>query len=224
MKKIIYLAIFTSALLVSCKKEKLEKKTISSLTLVNACSDVPVLFAQIDENPGAYQIGWYDFKIATIPEGNHRVMIYPESDNEKLAFQGNIDVHSGELFSLFVFGTQLHLENLLLKERPFKIYEENKCGVRVINLSPGSEPVNINLVEAGNHIQFPELAYKQISDFKVYEASQDQVFTFEVRRASDNSLVTSIGTTLPLHQNVTFIINGTQADNNINIYPFNHFK
>jgi len=224
MKKILYMSMIGMLLLASCKKDKIQEKPLSTLTVFNATTDVPVFLAEIDKNPATSRIGYYDSNNVIVDPGSHEISVYPENDKSKIANIGDVNFKAGELWSLFIFGPINNLENRLVKEKAFQIYEKNQCGVRFMNVSAGSQPLNVELVEASNEVQFSNVAYGELSAFKVYNTMPDQLFTFEVRKVSDNSLVTSFITTLPLHQNMTLAITGSESSQNIVVFPFNHFR
>jgi hypothetical protein len=79
-------------------------------------------------------------------------------------------------------------------------------------LSPNSTPLNITLSTSTTVNEVSNLAYKQYTDFKTYPGLYNSAYTFQIRAASNPSVVLttfSLTTaTVPRFANITVVIRG----------------
>jgi len=113
-------------------------------------------------------------------------------------------------YSLFLTGTSLSaIDNVLIKETYTRMYTDSVCGVRFINLAPGSNPISVNLKGSSNGSEVPSLAYKAYSDFVKYAAkSVNATYVFEFRDAATGNLIKSYTLKTPYFHNVTLVLRG----------------
>jgi len=143
-------------------------------------------------------------------------------------------------YTLFLCGQAPTIESIFKEEAYPAPYLDSIMGVRVINLSPNSTPVNITQASNSGVNLFGNVAYKQITEFKPVQLRAvipDGSLTFEVRSAADPSTVLT-SYTLPVNpewmyptvsialqrfRNITIIIKGLQGtttgDNAFGTYP-----
>lgn len=120
-------------------------------------------------------------------------------------------------YSLFLTGTSpTTIENVLIKESYLRTYPDSTCGVRVINLAPGSNPISVNIKGNANGSEVSSLAYKALSDFKTHPAKKvNTSYIFEFRDAGTGSIITTYTLATPFFHNVTLclrgIVNGSPA-------------
>ena len=128
-----------------------------------------------------------------------------------LYYQNNLDVSSGSNYSLFLTGASPSaLDNILIKENYKQTYADSVCGVRIINLAPGSNPISVNLAGNPNGSEINNLAYKGYSNFVQHPAKNaNSTYIFEFRDAASGTLITSYMLNTPYFHNVTLALSGT---------------
>lgn len=119
-------------------------------------------------------------------------------------------------YSLFLTGTSPStVESVLIKENYTRNYADSVCGVRFINLSPGSNPISVNIKGSANGSEVTSLAYKAYGDFKQYPAkSANKIILFEIRDAATGTLLyptngNGFSLPVPYFHNVTLAYRGT---------------
>ena len=115
-----------------------------------------------------------------------------------------------EVYSLFVAGQIGSTTGLLIKDE-IPYYTDSTFGVRFINLIPNSPPLNVTLSTITPSVnEVSNLGYLQYTDFKIYPGkAANTSYTFQVRKASDNSIVASFTLSpVPRFANVTLVIKG----------------
>lgn len=122
----------------------------------------------------------------------------------------NIVVDNTSNYSLFLTGTSTAaVENVLIKETYTRTYADSVCGVRFINLAPGSNPISVNIKGSANGTETTSLAYKAYSNFVQHPAKKiNPSYIFEFRDAATGSLITSYTLNTPYFHNVTLCLRG----------------
>lgn len=192
---------------ISCKKEKTPDGA-ASLTVIHAVVGAKSLRTNFTgTNPINYSranrlsYGTYSplsNRYNTIP-GNLSLGLYQEPDtlakNQPL-FLLNMNLPKGSINSLFLTGTLDAPESLLIQDQvPYYPAGDSAMGIRFINLSPGSDPISVNIggMNPGSTVQ--SLAYKNTSDFikfAIYQGQPDIVF--EIRDKQTGDLLTQYKT------------------------------
>lgn len=128
-------------------------------------------------------------------------------------YSQTLSVDNTSRYSLFLTGTSLTaIDNVLIKENYTQTYADSVCGVRFMNLAPGSNPISVNLQGNATGSEAAGLAYKAYSDFKQYPAkSANASYTFEFRDASTGTLITTYRLSTPYFHNVTLCLRGAPA-------------
>jgi hypothetical protein len=87
---------------------------------------------------------------------------------------------------------------------------DTTAGIRFINLSPDSPPLNITLSTSPTVNEVSNLRYKQYTDFKSYPANYNSSYIFQVRDTTGNLLksYTLRASSFPLFANITLVIRG----------------
>jgi len=191
--------------IISCNKDEFSFSPLSSLVVINAISggDVVNLGSNsipIENNYYAklrVQAGENDLYIWPVGDSIHPYYTYPKFNAEDRG-----------VYSLFLCGTLVTgVEGILLKES-LPYHGDSTCGVRFINLNPSGTALNITMSATPNINEVSGLKYKQYTDFKTYPATNlHPMYTFEIRRASDNMILTTYDLYTPFFANVTLVIN-----------------
>ncbi len=76
-------------------------------------------------------------------------------------YSQSLTVDNNTNYSLFLTGASpAAIESVLIKETYPRAYADSVCGVRFINLSPGSNPISVNIKGNINGSEVTSLAYK----------------------------------------------------------------
>jgi len=164
---------------VSCKKE-LSTENITSLTIVNALPGNRVMLADLSGKPANQFTGdGVLFLYYGVYDPGSRLSIplkeqplafykYPFVAGDQPLYQLSLNPKAGEINTLFVTGTQNHPEHLLVNEQPpYYTVKDSLVGLRLINLSAGSNPVQVKVSGPGlsKPIISNNLAYKSFTTY-----------------------------------------------------------
>lgn len=165
--------------------------------------------------------------------GSQVVYIYPQSDSSKPYFNKRFNFSFGDFYSIFLAGQFPTIDTVIIKE-DIPIRTDSSFGIRFINLSPNAPAVNITLSTSTSINEFTNIGYKTATTFKTYPAkfTSPASFTFQVRNAASNVLITSttitgasLTTGIPRFHDITLIlrglIGGTPA---VGLTRINHFR
>lgn len=201
MRKFNINAILLICLLViaftSCKKEEQVVRIISSLKIINAVPDAaPYLLADLRNgsntdlffSSGAifkYGDAGQDAKISTEKEVLPlAVYLFPDTlPTNKPLFDLKLQLPKGSINSLFLLGTVSQPDyKLVTAIPPGHDGLGNTFGLRFANLSYQSKPVSVSVLDNGEEKVLDGLAYKDVSDYKKYDASANgDNLTFQFR-------------------------------------------
>lgn len=207
LAKLIPVVLFAPILLVCCDKDEIKLTPLSSLTLVNVVnSGQPVRIGSNRLIVSNNNNGQFSFRA-----GNNNLYIWPVTDSLHPYYNQPLSTGSGEIYSIFLSGDTTAVDGVVVKDNiPYR--QDSSFGVRFINLSSGSSPVKINLMDSPGISEFGNLSYKQISDFKSFPAlAASTGFTFEVRLVTTDSLLTSTeisSNNIPRFRNITLVYRG----------------
>jgi hypothetical protein len=125
-------------------------------------------------------------------------------------YNTTLAVDNSSNYSLFLTGTSPStIESVLIKESYPYAYADSTCGVRFINLAPGSSPVSVNVKGSANGSEVNTLAYKAYSGFVKHPAKKlNPNYIFEFRDATTGALISSYTLTTPYFHNVTLVLRG----------------
>jgi hypothetical protein len=224
-------AVSVFAMLASgCEKNDVPSVPVSSITIANVVigganarlGSNTVTILNINNNASA------NF---TLPVGGNKLYVWPEGDSLHPYFNGTVTTGNKEIYSLFITGTPASPDTLLLNES-IPERSDSSFGARFINLSPGSPAVKVTLSTSTTTSEFGNIGYKQVSAFKSYPAlATNTAYTFQVRNASTDALITSItitGTTIatgiPKFKNISLLLRGVVAGSPVaGVTRVNHF-
>jgi hypothetical protein len=203
------------ALYGSCKKDTYVNKGIASLNVINASINTPwlyVYFTFADSNYFEQQTPVYfgTNEVYSPLPGQSPLSLISSSDTIKPLFRTTIRVNPGDIYSLYISGIGRQVDTLYQKEN-IPLYSDSVAGLRFVNLSPGSEPMSVNL--EGNppgQPEFANLGYRQISDFKNYSTSGGITnHNFEIRDQLTGNLLSTYSWDFSSFKNYTLVIAGS---------------
>lgn len=239
--KLLLTTLFITALpiavaLSSCSKTD-DAPTPASVTVIHAMpKGKPIILVLGDTN----NIAWFT-SAKTVAYGSATAyspiakeipyFITQTSDSTKRIVKGNLDLLSGKMYSLFVAGDTTQPETVLLQDNiPF--HQDSSTGVRFINLSPASLPINVNIKgNVASKTEFSGIAYKQATEFKDYAGTTPNAITgkyiFEVRNQANDSLLLTYTWSFNLFRNYTLVLAGSVTTAGkptaLKLFPVNHF-
>jgi hypothetical protein len=189
----------------SCKKDNYKAPSVATLTVVNAVVGAPGIKIRdiigVVPNNGYSAVG--------VRSGDMDLYVWPLDDSLH-PFYTDPKFYAEErgAYSLFLAGQSSNVTGILLQEN-FPYHSDSTCGVRFINLSPNSPAINITLTATPTVNEVSSLAYLQNTDFKIYPAKASNAsYSFQIRKASDNSLLLTVPLATPRFANVTLVIRG----------------
>jgi len=205
MKKNFYAVISIAVLFLgsACKKDNVDYRSTANIYVVNATVDG----GAIKVNPGAGK--GFTYKTATDQvfgtgavygafTGNTNITIVSSADTTKTIFNRTINLQP--INTLYLAGQSPNIDTLYRVEKNFPyisqsqatLNPDNSMYIRFVNLCPNSPAVNINIRNSTTN-EATNLTYKGITDFVKYPAlTTTPNYVFEVRNATDNSLITSV--------------------------------
>lgn len=215
MKKILKpvgFLMFLSLTIFSCKKDVFETTSLASLTIVNTVTGgTTAKFGSLSNNINNNAASYF-----TIFTGNPDIYVWPVTDSLMPYYNSNkaIAVADRDYFTLFLTGTTSSPEGILVKE-DLQPYGDSVLGVRFVNLSPNSTPVNVTLSTSTTVNEFESISYKQFSMFKLFPAVKSvSSYNFQVRSASNpGTILSSMTISLtasgaPRFRNLTLVFRG----------------
>jgi hypothetical protein len=216
---------------IACKKET-KLFDACSVTVVNAIvGSNPIItdFNQVHPIATYYatatQINYSSFYQFSMRSGSYSFVAYQTTDTLTSIY--NVANHEKEfdflpkgIYTIFLCGQVtpiLKSEAVIVSENiPAYSSTDSVMGIRFINLSPGSDPVNVTLSTSTNINEVSNLVYKNISIFKSYSTTAAiNSYTFQFRDPITNSIITSI--------TLSGINNGTGSNTSSNNYRFRNF-
>jgi hypothetical protein len=169
----------------------------------------------------------YGAMIFGITDGSTNVTLFSTSNVAKPYYSNTVNAENGGIYSAFLTGSNDAPESVWIKENIPGFYTDSVVGVRLINLSPNSSPVNLVLASDNTTSIFSGVAYKQITGFlklplkKVVPAGS---VSFQIRDAATNDLLTtytlptavnsaypSVSIALARFRNITLVLKGMKA-------------
>lgn len=233
MIRILYILVVSLLILFTdgCKKNN-SASGISSLNIIQAAIDVPSVVIDFSDTAMPYylaraNIGYGSNAEYGIQSGVNYLTIVSSDDTSHAVFQGSVTLDPGAIYSLYLIGNAQRVDTLLTRDI-LPEHKDSSSGVRVINLSPDSNPISINL--QGNdpsNEEFLSLRYKQSTSFKSYpDTNNITSYTFEIRDKSSGTYLTNATWNLTVYKNSTLVICG-QRDSvgmkALNVFQVNNF-
>ena len=215
--KKIFLAILPPIFIAySCQKDINGYSSTAALTIVNASAGNPKIIASASDTMVPYYrnqaaISYKSFSESGYSAQKTPLIIVGSADTTVTLFRGNLDLKGGGIYSFFITGQVKAVDTLFIQDN-IPSYQDSVAGIRFINLSPGSQPISINLKgNSSTQTEFSSLSYKQPSSFKTYSATNGLTkYNFEIRDQSSGNLLISYAWPLVLRKNQTIIICGSE--------------
>ncbi|ALL06819.1 hypothetical protein AQ505_15775 [Pedobacter sp. PACM 27299] len=193
---------------VSCKKTE-QTPVLTHLTLFNA---MPGQLRLLPSFRGTEPLNRYYLAILfdygvfnvggkyAITKEDQPLAIYSYPDTlspDKPLFDLQLKLKKGSINTLYFLGKKENPDYLLDTYLP-PVHQaaDSTFGIRFINLSYGSKPINVYLIKDGERKEVEGLAYKGITNFKSYTATlKTGNYTFEFRDQATQELLASYTTT-----------------------------
>lgn len=216
MNRLINITLLSSLILMNsaCSKHQIDQLPMASVNIVNTVTGgTTVGVASYYETVGN------NANVVLSYNPGSSIYVYPAGDSLHPYYQAqggkDINIAGQDIYTLFLGGTPSSAEGVLVKEN-LPVRTDSTGGIRFINLSPNAPAVNVTLSTTPTVNEFAGVSYKDITAFKSYPAlSSTTSYTFQIRNASTNALITSIsisGTSLlsgiPRFRNITLVLRG----------------
>ncbi|HZY35563.1 MAG TPA: hypothetical protein VFE53_02880 [Mucilaginibacter sp.] len=196
--------------ILSCKKAGLTNTPSGAVNITNSMADGSTLNLNND-NQTIYNAS---NAIMELRAGSNPVNLYVAATSSSPALtyynQPLNAVNMGN-YSLFLTGASSSQVDAILIKETFTSYADSVCGVRFINLSPGSNPVSVDIQGNPNGSEVSSLAYKAYNSFKQYSSKRTNLssgYTFEIRDAASGTLITTYTLKPVTFQNITLALTG----------------
>lgn len=212
-------------LILSCTKDKTLPGS-SSLTVINAVVNSNQLVTNFSNDytlPGYYKnaqklsYGSYSSTVNVFGSfsGATNLTLYQIPDTMPHSiplYNLALSLPVASIHTLFLTGLATAPDTLFTTDQPpYHSAADSTVGVRFVNLSPGSNPVNITLSTSTTVNEFNNITYKGLSTFKNYPAiSSVSSYTFQFRDATTNAVIASF--------TMSGINNGTGTNTSTNNY------
>jgi hypothetical protein len=208
MKYLIALIAITT--FSSCKKDEIKTSPLTSLTVGNF--KISGKTVRLGSNATTIANNNTNGTAMAIVAGTNDLYVWPVGDSLHPYFVSpKFATQDREVYSLFLCGDTLTQDAVIIKENiPYRT--DSTAGIRFINLSPNSTPLNITLsTDPVGTAQVLNLAYKQYTEYRSYPGLYNSAYTFQVRDGVTNNILTTFAftaSTLPRFANVTLVIRG----------------
>lgn len=227
MRKVYQLAAVLSTVIIfsSCKKDEIKITPLSSINITNAIlggisAKLGSNAATISNNANT-QFG--------LVAGQNNLYVYPSSDSAHPYYTNDkFSTSQGEVYSLFLSGTPVAVDAVLLKETiPYRT--DSTAGIRFINLAPNTSNKALNITLSTTHTvnEVSNLAYKQLTDFTSYAGLYNSTYTFQIRNDTSAAPKPPLATfaftaaQVPRFANITLVIRQDGA-NGLSIFRVNN--
>jgi len=196
----------------SCKKDEIKTSPITSLTVGNF--KISGKTVRIGSNLTTIANNNTNGTQMALKAGTNDLYVWPMGDSLNPYYvQNKFASADREAYSLFLCGDTLAQRGdaVLIKENiPYRT--DSTCGIRFINLSPNSTPLNITLSTSTTVNEVSDLSYKQYTDYISYAGKYNSTYTFQVRAAANPGTVlasvTLTAAQVPRFANITLVIRG----------------
>ncbi len=211
-----------------CKKDAVLPGS-SALTIINAIVGSKPLIANFSGSESipyanAPQLGYGKYSASTNEfgyyTGNIKLGLYQYPDTTAKStplYNLVLNLPPGTIHTLYLTGSVSAPDTMFMADYPpYHPFSDSSVGVRFVNLSFGSKPININIKGNASGSEVNSLPYKGLSAFKNYPATVSvSSYIFEFRDAVSGALLgnfTMIG-----------INNGAGTNTSTNAYRFKNF-
>lgn len=216
------LILFTG--LESCKKSEVSSEPLASLNVITAVISGGNVKLNTNVRDSAKA---YNAKVFGIVPGKE-IKLFRTSNPAVNYYKETPITENGGLYSVFLAGQGSTLEPIFKKESIPAFYKDSIFGVRIVNLSPNSTPVNVTLASAPATNVFNNVTYRQITDFSTFplrsilagNTEKLKTVNFQIRNAAGtllasyqlpvnaNSNYPGISINLQRFKNISIVIKG----------------
>jgi len=196
----------------SCKKEN-DFVPAASLNVINASPGISSAQVQTPYATGYFnqliEIGYGSNFVFNIPTGKVGIGISTSVDTTKPAYTTQLTTNGGDIYSYFIAGSAG--EDIISNKDVIPVIADSSFGLRFINCSYNSDPVNVTLSTSSGSNEFSAIAYKSLTGFKNYSAraADPSTYTFEVWDGNGNQLATlDVATPNYVKKNITLVFQG----------------
>lgn len=222
--KYLFFVVITGVMIASCKKDDVPHEANISVNVINASPGISNAKVKTTNANGYYSqlsgVNYGNFAVFTMAQSSPTISISSSTDTTHVLYSNSIPTSadktgSSTVYSLFIAGAAG--EDMLLNPDNIPYHPDSSLGVRVINLSKNSNPVNVTLSTSTTANEFSGISYKTITDFKNYAAAtaSPNSYTFQFRDATTNAVLGSFA--------MNNINNGTGGNTSPNAYRFRNF-
>jgi len=231
--KVMIFVLYIQLLHESCTKETtaVRPQPVSSITVVNAVVGSSPIMVDFNGNStvssyysASQKIGYSSFYEFSVASGTVPFSAFQLSDTLTPIFKvgdknNGIVLDPAGIYSLFLCGqleSGLPIDTLFTADKlPYHPPTDSSIGIRFVNLSPGSNPISVNIQGQPNGSEIPNLPYKGITSFKNYSAGYAvSKYIFELR---------DVNSGLILGKYTMNGINNGAINTSNNLYRFRNF-
>lgn len=231
LTQFIFFIIF-GVVYLGCKKGSYDDLSGgTSLTIVNAVVGSNNLVTNFNGPPSskvpdslqyyatATQIGYGGTVEFSGYVGLTALSLAPITDTSVSLWSGTLNIVNNTINSLFLVGPDsLHIDTLLTVDNPIPHpVADSNMGIRFVNLSPGSNPVSVDLAGNAPGSIASNLSYKGLTSFADYpiNAQAPSSYTFEFRDATSGNVLATY--------RITQLLNGANGSTRTNNYRYRNF-
>jgi hypothetical protein len=226
--------------LFSCKKDELAIMSLSNISIVNAMTDGKAIRFNDYLRDSALN---FNAKIFSIKSGNWPLYLFPSGDSLNPYFKGAFDLEPGGIYSMYLSGPAAKPDTMWVKENVAAYYTDSTIGVRVANLSAGSEPLSLTLASDPNKELFSGVPYKGVTAyvrlpvgggvptasivFQLRKPDKTLLATYTLPPIKANSSYVDISVLRSRNKNITLVAKGIQntaaGPNAIGLFPVKNY-
>ena len=208
--KLLYFILFIlgfETINLSCSKSETTSSSVAALTVVNAVVGSNNFVTNFSGNTGikgaapfewyydAAQVGFGSFQEFSLRAGATPLSVSPITDTLLTLWNGSLTLTNGGIYSLFFVGPDsMHLDTLFTVDNlAYYGPTDSTVGVRFVNLSPGGNPVSVDISGQPNGSEAQSISYKGVTPFKNYPAVDTSIaVVFEFRDVQSGTLLANI--------------------------------
>ena len=221
----IFLAISLVAGWCSCKTSVIPPtSTVAGFNFINATVGDNPLVVQFNNKPVIFSTGtssnllsYGTANLFSPVSGSMSVAFIQSTDTLHNLFRGTFNLQNANAYSFFLTGTVSQPDTLLIHDQlPYYPAADSVGGIRFLNLSPGSNPISVDIKGQTNGSEVQSLSYKGITTFKTYVATHTiSSYVFEFRDQGSGNLLATY--------TVSGVNNATGTNTSTNTFRFkNH--
>lgn len=198
MKKLLTLAAI-SVLLFACSKNDVSPaSTLAALSFVNATVGSAPLAAKFNSNTLIFstlasgnKISYGASNLFSAFGGTNAISFIQTTDTSHTLFASTLNLQTGGIYSLYLTGTVAQPDTVFMQEHlAYHAATDSVAGIRFVNLSPGSNPISVDIKGQANGSEVTSLSYKGRTNFKTYKSDHTVAsYVFEFRDVATGNLL-----------------------------------